>query len=113
MDGDIKIMNYKAVLFDLDGTLLPMDQDQFTKEYFKRLAIKLAPHGYEADALFKNLWAGVTAMILNDGSRLNEEAFWDTFCQLVGKDCRCDAPVFDSFYRNEFSTAKKCLSANK
>ena len=24
----------KAVLFDLDGTLLPMDQDEFTKGYF-------------------------------------------------------------------------------
>ena len=27
----------KAVLFDLDGTLLPMDQDEFTKGYFKLL----------------------------------------------------------------------------
>ena len=27
----------KAILFDLDGTLLPMDQDLFTKTYFKYL----------------------------------------------------------------------------
>ena len=32
----------KAVLFDLDGTLLPMDQDLFTKTYFKLLAKKNA-----------------------------------------------------------------------
>ena len=37
----------KTVLFDLDGTLLPMDQDNFVKAYFKNLAIKLAPHGYD------------------------------------------------------------------
>ncbi len=27
-------MTIKAVLFDLDGTLLPMDQEVFTKEYY-------------------------------------------------------------------------------
>ena len=35
----------KMILFDLDGTLLPMDQEIFTKKYFKRLAAKLAPYG--------------------------------------------------------------------
>ena len=28
----------KAVLFDLDGTLLPMDQDVFNKAYFGALS---------------------------------------------------------------------------
>lgn len=40
-------MKLTTVLFDLDGTLLPMDNDAFTKGYFKILAAKLAPHGYE------------------------------------------------------------------
>jgi len=44
-------MKLKAVLFDLDGTLLPMDQDVFTKGYFKLLAKKLVPHGYEPEAI--------------------------------------------------------------
>ena len=30
-------MKLKAVLFDLDVTLLPMDQNAFTKGYFKLL----------------------------------------------------------------------------
>ena len=33
----------QMILFDLDGTLLPMDQEVFTKAYFQRLAAKLAP----------------------------------------------------------------------
>ena len=37
----------KAILFDLDGTLLPMDQTEFTNGYFKLLAAKMAPHGYD------------------------------------------------------------------
>ena len=36
-------MKLDTVLFDLDGTLLPMDQDVFIKAYFGRLARKLAP----------------------------------------------------------------------
>lgn len=43
----------KAILFDLDGTLLPMDQDEFTKGYFKLLAAKLAPYGYEPKTLVR------------------------------------------------------------
>ena len=39
-------MKIKAVLFDLDGTLLPMDQDVFIKAYFGGLVKALAPHGY-------------------------------------------------------------------
>ena len=44
-------MGIKVVLFDLDGTLLPMDQDVFVKTYFKGIAAKLAPYGYEPKAL--------------------------------------------------------------
>ena len=99
-------MELKAVLFDLDGTLLPMDQDLFMKYYFGSLAAKLVPHGYDKDTLVNNVWAGTKAMVMNNGSKTNEEAFWDTFCTLVGKDCRPDMPIFDSFYRNEFAAAK-------
>ena len=37
-------MKITTVLVDLDGTLLPMDNDLFTKGYFKLLAEKLAHH---------------------------------------------------------------------
>ena len=52
----------KMILFDLDGTLLPMDQEVFTKDYFKRLAAKLLPHGYQADQLVDGIWAGTAAV---------------------------------------------------
>jgi phosphoglycolate phosphatase-like HAD superfamily hydrolase len=56
-----------TVLFDLDGTLLPMDQDAFTRGYFKFLAAKLAPHGYEPKQLVEAIWTGTEAMVRNDG----------------------------------------------
>ena len=44
-------MSIKAILFDLDGTLVPMDQDEFVKDYFKRISTKLVPYGYEPKQL--------------------------------------------------------------
>ena len=72
-------MKIKTVLFDLDGTLLPMDQDAFTKGYFRLLAAKVAHRGYEPKALVDGVWAGTAAMVKNDGSCTNEEAFWKRF----------------------------------
>ena len=68
-------MKLRCVLFDLDGTLLPMDQEEFTKAYFHQLAKKLAPRGYEPTALIDAVWSGTAAMVKNDGQRSNEEAF--------------------------------------
>ena len=99
-------MKLKAVLFDLDGTLLPMDQDVFIKAYMGGLAAKMAPLGYDPNALVKAIWTGTGAMVQNDGTRTNEEVFWDCFCALVKPDARQDEPVFDYFYRNEFQSVK-------
>lgn len=98
-------MSINAILFDLDGTLLPMDQDLFMKYYFGELAKKLVPLGYNKDTLVSDVWAGTKAMVMNDGTKTNEEAFWTKFATLVGENCRKDLPVFDEFYRNEFCKA--------
>lgn len=95
-------MPVRTILFDLDGTLLPMDQDVFVQSYFKRLAMKLAPHGYEPRQLIQSIWAGTTAMIQNDGSCTNEEAFWRCFAHVYGEGSRQDEPIFEAFYRSEF-----------
>ena len=38
-------MSIKAVLFDLDGTLLPMNQDKFIEVYFKNLTAYMCRGG--------------------------------------------------------------------
>ena len=45
-----------TVLFDLDGTLLPFEQDDFVKIYFSELCRKLAPMGYEPQHTVKSVW---------------------------------------------------------
>ena len=105
-------MSIKLVLFDLDGTLLPMDQDTFTGRYFKLLAKKLLPHGYDPEKLIQALWMGVRAMVKNDGSCVNEEAFWNCFASILGESVRRDLPVFDDFYHNEFSGVQEVCGFN-
>ena len=97
----------RYVLFDLDGTLLPMDQDAFVNGYFGVLAKKLAPHGYEAEKLIRSIWGGTAAMVKNDGSRTNEEAFWDYFTSVYGEKAREDISLFEEFYAVEFQQAQK------
>lgn len=92
----------KAVLFDLDGTLLPMDQDQFVKGYISSMAAHLLPHGYDPKALIQALSLGTEAMYKNDGSKTNEECFWDAFNQTFQRDCRKDMDVFEEYYRTGF-----------
>ncbi len=103
----------KAVLFDLDGTLLPMNMDDFVKSYFGLLAKYLAPHGYEADKLIKTLWEGVSAMIKNDGNSMNEEAFWKTFAEVYGEESLVHKPIIDEFYSGEFNKAQAACGFKK
>ncbi len=105
-------MDIKAVLFDLDGTLLPMDMNEFTGGYFKIMCRKVAPYGYEEEDLISNIWKGTASMVRNDGSRLNREAFWDTFAAIYGEEKLKDKVLFDEFYANEFDQARKFCGFN-
>ena len=96
----------KAVLFDLDGTLLSLDQDEFVKGYFRLLAKKLAPYGYEPDKLVKAVWHGTGAMIQNDGSCTNEVVFWNDFTNIFGEQARAHEPVFAEYYEKDFQQVK-------
>ncbi len=100
-------MSIKAVLFDLDGTLLPMDYEGFLKLYFGNLAKRLAKYGYDPDELVKNIWTGTKAMVMNDGSCMNETKFWDVFAEIYGVDVLQDKVLFDDFYREDFIKAKE------
>ncbi|MBQ9833225.1 MAG: HAD family hydrolase [Clostridia bacterium] len=95
-------MSITTILFDLDGTLLPMDQDVFVKAYFNGLAQKLAPRGYEPKQLIDAIWAGTAAMVKNTGGETNEKVFWRVFSGIFGEKAINDEPYFDEFYRTDF-----------
>ncbi len=101
-----------TVLFDLDGTLLPLEQDDFIKEYFSALTRKFS-YLIEPRALTRSVWAATEAMIKNDGSDFNSEVFWRAFSDILGRDMRVYEPQFESFYKNEFSEAAKTVFPNR
>lgn len=105
-------MPLTAIFFDLDGTLLPMDQEEFIQNYFSRLCRHMAPHGYDPKQLVDTLWRGTAAVILNTGDDSNEEVFWRTAVELCGDTIRKDKPLFDEFYETEFDKVQEVCTPN-
>ena len=105
-------MAIKNILFDLDGTLLPMDQDIFVEKYTKGLAKHMMPYGYDPKLLIKGLWMGTGAMIKNDGSRTNEEVFWEVFSAVLGRDAHADIDTIEQFYLTDFQNVKNDCGFN-
>lgn len=95
-------MATKYILFDLDGTLLPMDQELFVKAYVKGLATKMAPLGFDPQKIVDGLWAGTGAMIKNVSGKRNDEVFWQVFCSIAGIEVLNHMDTIDDFYANEF-----------
>lgn len=105
-------MKYKAILFDLDGTLLPMDTDRFIKGYFEELAKTICPLGIKPDTLFSGIWTGIKAMVANDGVLPNCEVFWNTFRNMTDADIDIFRPATDNFYSEEFKKSKEFTGDN-
>ena len=102
-------MAIKAIFYDLDGTLLPMDMDEFTNTYFGLLVKKMIPYGYEKDDLISAVWGGTKCMVLNDGKKTNEEVFWDFFLDKYGDEAKKDISAFEEYYQNEFDNVKSVV----
>ncbi len=104
---------YKNYLFDLDGTLLPMDTEKFTKLYFGAICKRFSPIlNVEPDTLVKAIWAGTKAMVKNDNTRLNKDVFWETASAVLNMDMTPYVEQFDDFYLNEFIVAKDATSCS-
>ena len=100
-------MAIRYVLFDLDGTLLPMDQELFVKAYLKGLAAKMAPYGFDPQKISEALWVGTGAMMKTDGSLRNDELFWKVFQGIVGPFGEEHFAAVDDFYANEFQSVRE------
>ena len=95
----------KAVLFDLDGTLLLSDSEKFTGVYFGEL-VKYMSHLHGPEELINAVSAGTKAMVRNDGSVTNEEAFWKTYCSIFGSHAREEEAAFADFYATRYPELK-------
>lgn len=101
-----------TVLFDLDGTLLPMDLEEFTNTYFALIGKRGEALGYDPKELVNAVWQGTKAMMKNDGSMTNHDRFWQMFSHQLGEKALALEPCFDEFYENEFHKAKAVTREN-
>ena len=96
----------KNILFDLDGTLLPMDMDVYLRIYIAGLAVQI-PH-IPAEKMQQVLWEGIFAMMKNDGKCTNREAFAQVFTARTGMDYYENEEKFRRFYETDY---QKCMAS--
>lgn len=96
----------KAVFFDLDGTLGPMDIPRFVsllgqafQTYFDRM-------GMDGKKLASIFMKGAQVMVENDGSRTNKEAYWDYAAKAAGPDILAMKDTFENFFTTDFDLAR-------
>ncbi len=94
----------KAILFDLDGTLLEMQTEPFVMQYLKELGKYVAPR-FEAEQIIPLIWDATKAMIMSEEpDKTNEQVFIERFLAKSGLAHSAIWPVFDAFYRDVFPT---------
>lgn len=92
----------KTILFDLDGTLLPIDTESFVRQYMKALAA-YAGHLIPPIRLVEEIMAATHEMIRNtDPDLTNAQVFARHFFPKVGREEAEMMPLFDAFYREKF-----------
>lgn len=99
----------KTILFDLDGTLLPLDLNTFIQQYFGLLVKRFANERYDGPTLVNAVWGSTKSMIENNGERTNYELFWETFSSLLKEDMELQLDEFKEFYENDFYEIKRYI----
>ena len=101
LDGKIK-----AILFDLDGTLLDVDLDKFISQYLSLLAQSVA-HIIPPKKFISKILKASKAIEENVHKKPNEEVYAEIFFPLEGYTREEIKPFFDKFYEQDFSKLRQ------
>ena len=95
----------KAVLLDLDGTLINIDLKSFIPDYLKLLSESVA-HLISPRRVISKLLKASEAVNNNDGSDTNENVYAKAFFPINGYSREEIEPYFDKFYETGFVKLK-------
>ncbi len=89
-----------TLLFDLDGTLLPMDREEFTRAYLPAISAHGAAFA-EPKALAAAIWGGCVDMMKATGPEETlEQVFWRGFTARCGLAQATVEECFEDYYRS-------------
>ncbi len=99
----------KAIIFDLDGTLLPMDTNQFMKLYAQ--AVTEAFYDFEeAKEIYPQIMASLKVTIKSTEKRKNFDTFFEDFDLKMPRNKDVYITRFNEFYESGFEKVKEATS---
>ena len=101
----------KAVLFDLDDTLLATDSEQLMRRYFQAVSECLSDLGDARTLQFWLIQACERMMQYDHMHQTNTEAFTEAFCQLCGVEAERWWPRLRQFYSDVYPRLGETVSA--
>jgi FMN phosphatase YigB (HAD superfamily) len=99
-----------TILFDLDGTLLPLDMEKFMDIYFHEMGYMFKDM-IDPRLLVKYIWTATEEMVVNTEYKTNEEVFMNKFSELVGGDISKYIERFDIFYDTKFNKVREAVQS--
>ncbi|MGM0549203.1 MAG: HAD family hydrolase [Bacillota bacterium] len=111
------LKNKDVFFFDLDGTLLNIELEEFLKYYFEALSQKFNDLCSDSKKFSQILMAATEKMIKNDGSCKNQAAFMQDFRDKLELNDQAEAENikarFDEFYQSDFSKLAQNFDLDK
>lgn len=102
-----------TILFDLDGTLLPLDEKIFVDTYFDALH-RAFEDKMDKKTFVNYIWVATAHMRdINEQDRTNKDLFMDKFKDFVGEEMDEYKERFDEFYDTGFLEVEKAVSKNQ
>lgn len=106
------LKNVKAILFDLDGTLINVDLKKFIPNYMRLLSERFT-HIIKPSKFISLLLEASNRIDQNDGRVRNEQIFEQVFFPLNGYSREDVDPLFDEFYEKDFIKLKIYTEVNQ
>lgn len=97
-----------TILFDLDGTVLPLDTEHFLDIYFEEME-KAFEEFDDKEHLVNNVWAATGEMVKSTDERTNEQVFMESFDKLTKGRLEDYTEVFDKFYDEGYLNTKVAI----
>lgn len=100
------------LFFDLDGTLLRMDRQTFTKAYMNHLFEYLKEEIQDKNLFLKTCKEGLDYVRKNDGTMTNKERFFSYFFSIL--DCNKEKVIslFEEYHQTKFDELEYTCKRN-